>query len=195
MFNSVVLFLSTLLSSLFNRGVYEERFVIDTDITPAYVYWIDNSKILVSDYDRSYSYDLESREKEIISDSLVGYGKSGFVFCEYENKDINSMEESSTFITLRDSEGEVFFQTDMFPTVRPVMCSFKRLLVKNSYSFLENLFLEIDIENGDYNRFEIEPMACNYKGVEDCIMSTVSKDKRYLVVLDRFNRLVLYQKE
>lgn len=194
MFKNIFLLLTTLFSSLMGGSKqYKELYVIEKDISPVYIYWIDDINILVSMYESSFKFNLETREKEILSDGLVGYDNGKHIKCEYRNVQIESSDECSTFLELKDLDGNLLYTTCMFPTVKPVVIEDGLLIAKSSFSFLEQKYYRVDFNSGKYEEYEMKKSKREYKGIEDYKQSTVSKDGKYVVVLDRFNRLVVYR--
>ena len=195
MFKNLFLLLTTFLSSLIGGGKeYKQLYVIEKDISPVYIYWIDDINILVSMYDQSFKFNLETKSKDVLSDGLVGYDNGKYIKCEYKNVQIDNSDQCSTFLELKDLDGNLLYNTCIFPTVKPIVIEDGVLIAKSSFSFMQQNYYKVDFKSGTFKILkEKEKEIKKYKGIEDFKQSTISESGEYVVVLDRFNRLVVYR--
>lgn len=185
--------LTVLLFNMFlsSEPEYLKEYMIASSVNPLYVYWIDESNILVSDIESSFTFDLVSREKkdlESCESCITGYDE-GVIYCEYVHRMIQSEEEFSTTIIVKDLEFKVLNTFELFPTVIPVVCKRDWVVAKSAYAFLEQRKYLIQSRGIG----EVENRKS--KDMKGLINYTVSNDKERMVGLDEYNILWMYRKK
>ncbi len=178
--------------------VYTKQYVINTSHIPKYIYWIDDINVLLSSYGYTQIYNTLTRDMSEIdtcSECIYGYDM-GFVYCKYEHRLIESMEEFSSSVYLYDIGGNLLFSKDMFPTVVPLVCTRDYILLHTAYSFLEQKTYLIDIKGDVFREYEYLKRESKYNGIQGkYITVSESRDLSRLIVLDEFYRLLVYTKK
>jgi hypothetical protein len=139
-----------LLLTLFPKeeSTFTKEYIIPTEQIPLNIYWISEDNILLSYLNKGEIFNLENRKRNILEECkncIYGYGRE-LLKCEYEHRDIQSMDEFSTTISLYDSTNTLIFKKDIFPTVIPTVCKKEYIVLKNAYSFLEKKTYYLDIK-------------------------------------------------
>ncbi len=164
-----------LLLTLFPKeeSTFTKEYIIPTEQIPLNIYWISQNNILLSYLNKGEIFNLENRERNILEECkncIYGYYKE-LLKCEYEHRDIQSMDEFSTTISLYDSTNTLIFKKDIFPTVIPTVCKKEYIVLKNAYSFLEKKTYYLDIKKdnlGEVNNLKRDisiPNLPKYKNI------------------------------
>ena len=175
--------------------VYTKEFEIYTSQIPQHIYWIDDINILLSSYGYTEIYNIYTRKSNTIDTCdtcIYGYDR-GFIYCKYEHREIQSMEEFSTTVYIYNIDGELLYSKDLFPTVIPIVCLKDYVVLESAYSFLEQkrYLLKNDVlkEVSYIKKKEI------FKGIEGSnTVVSKRKDSSKVIVLDEYTRLWLYGK-
>jgi len=187
MFKEILFYILSLIFPK-HEDTYIKEYMIDTKYLPQYIYWIDDINILLSSYGYTEIYNTYSRKSNIIdtcSDCIYGYDR-GFLYCKYENRDIQSMREFSSTVQIFDDKNVLLFSKDIFPTVVPLVCKKDIVILKTADPILEQKIYILDIVANSLKEEEF-PENNDYM--------TRSKNLEKMVILDRYYRLWLYRKE
>jgi hypothetical protein len=180
------------------EGIYVKEHMIDIEFVPVNICWIDDINVLLSSYGNTFIYNIYNRESNKIDtceSCLYGYD-SGFVYCKFEHREIQSIQEFSTTISLFDIQDFLIFRKDIFPTVVPSNCSRKNVLLYPAYSFLEQNNYVIDIEKDSFEESDLEEEEKIFNGIPDnYLILSQRRDSNILIVMDEFNRLWVYTKK
>jgi hypothetical protein len=96
------------------------------------------------------------------------------------------MQEFSTTISIFDSKENLIFKKDIFPTVIPVTCTKKYIVLKNAYSFLEEKTYFLDIQKSELKDFKKENKDLPIKDPPPYKNISVGKEKIILLTKDNF---------
>lgn len=166
--------------------------MIDIPIVPEYIYWIDESNVLLSYLGGGVIYNIESRKRNTLqecNDCTYGFDYE-FTTCKFVHREINSVNEFSTTVYLNEKS------MDVFPTVVPTVCKSDFVILKSAYSFLEQKTYIADFKEGSFKEFIREKSKDSFNGIEDgYITLSKSKDLSKLIVLDEYYQLWVYERE
>lgn len=178
--------------------IYIKDYSINTTHIPEYIYWIDDINILLSSYGNTQIYNILSRKSNSINtckECLYGYDK-GFVYCKYEHREIHSMEEFSTTISLFDVNNKLLYKKDLFPTLIPTICTKRYILLKTAYSFLEKKGYLIDVNKDSIREIEMsDKKDFPIKILDEYITFSPSKNLKRVILLDTYYRLWVYMRD
>lgn len=194
--NILLLFLSLIFPP--KESVYVKDHMILTNLSPSYIYWIDDSNILLSSYGYTQIYNTNNRKSNVIETcNTCIYGFDfGLFYCSYEHRDINSRDEFSSTIYQYNSKGELLFRKDIFETVIPLVCKRDYIVLKTRDPVLEQNTYILNIQEDMYEKYEMEVKEEKIKGIDGGYISlSKSKDMEKIVVLDQYKRLWVYRKE
>lgn len=191
MFKEILFYILSLIFP-HSEDVYSKQYMIDTTVVPEYIYWIDESNVLLSYLGGGVIYNIESRKRNTLqecNDCMYGYDY-GFVTCRYIHREIHSVNEFSTTVYLNERS------MDVFPTVVPTVCKKDFVILKNAYAFLEKKTYIADFKNGSFKDYIKEKKAYSFNGIEEgYITLSKSKDLSKLIVLDEYYQLWVYERE
>ena len=194
--NILLLFLSLIFPP--KESVYVKDHMILTNLSPSYIYWIDDSNILLSSYGYTQIYNTNNRKSNVIETcNTCIYGFDfGLFYCSYEHRDINSRDEFSSTIYQYNSKGELIFSKDIFQTVIPLVCKRDYIVLKTRDPVLEQNTYILNIQEDMYEKYEMEVKEEKIKGIDGGYISiSKSKDMGKIVILDQYKRLWVYRKE
>lgn len=125
------------------------------DEKPLHTYRISDKNILLSYSDGADIYNIETRQRNTLEKCTnCVYGYDGeIVRCEYEHRQIESIEEYSTSISVYDSSNDLLSTYDIFPTVTPFVCTKRYVLLKSAYPFLEQNTYILYLDTGELKLF------------------------------------------
>jgi len=180
--------------NIFQKEVTAEfEYVLPTNDIPLNIYWISQDNVLLSYFTHSEIYSLENRERNILEECkncIYGYDRE-ILKCKYEHSTIQSTKEFSTSIYLYNSKNELVFSKDLFPTVIPIVCKKKYIILKNAYPFLEKKTFVLDIEGGKER--EISKGKDFYiRGLPE--FQNISIGEERIILLTRENLLKVYKR-
>ncbi|MFA5622814.1 MAG: hypothetical protein WC981_01110 [Candidatus Dojkabacteria bacterium] len=187
-----ILFL--LLSLLLTKENLEFEYVIQTESTPLNIYWISQDNILLSYLNEAEIFNLENRVRNKLDDCescIYGYDKE-ILRCEYTHREIKSMQEFSTTVSIFDSKENLIFKKDIFPTVIPITCTKDYILLKNAYSFLEQKTYYLDIQKSELKEFERERKDLAINSLPP--YKNISIGKERVILLTEENLLTVYRR-
>jgi hypothetical protein len=108
------------------------------------IYWVDKDEIFVNEKSRSYIYDVSDREikktYEKSENELWGIDKGATYLCIWENREINSADEFSTHLIVKNEDGNKIINTELKPTVEVWECG-KSPVLKTVYPLEEKYFI------------------------------------------------------
>jgi len=194
MLKTLIIFFLSLLSPDENI-TYSKEYILKTEQIPLNIYWISENNILLSYLNTAEIFNLESRERNVLQDCkncIYGYDRE-FLRCEYVHREIYSMDEFSTTISMYNSKNELLFTKDIFPTVIPVICKREYILLKSAYSFLEQKTYLIDTNTGESSIHESKKQRLNINGLPQ--YKDISVGSKWLVLLSEENLLYVYRRE
>ncbi|KKP41917.1 MAG: hypothetical protein UR34_C0011G0067 [candidate division WS6 bacterium GW2011_GWC1_33_20] len=174
------------------EDIYSKQFLVDTPFVPEYIYWIDDSNVLLSYVGGGVIYNIQNRNSNTLqecNDCIYGYD-FGFVTCRYVHREIQSMDEFSSTIYLNEKSMGVF------PTVVPIICKSDYVVLRNAYAFLEQKMYVADFKKGSFKEYVKEKKKDSFNGIENgYITLSKSNDLSKVIVLDRYYRLWVYERE
>lgn len=132
---------------------YEEEYIIQLEQPLLNIYWISENNILLSYINSSEILNLENRSRYKLgncTNCVYGYDRE-IVRCEYSHREIHSMNEYSTTVSIFDESNNLLYTKDIFETVTPVICMKEYILLINAYSFLEEKNYLLNTETGNIN--------------------------------------------
>jgi len=181
-----------------NESVYIKEHMINTIYAPLYVYWIDDSNILLSSlgYTKIYNTNLRGGETiDTCEKCIYGYN-SGLFRCEYENRNIDNKDEFSTTIYQYNTNGDLILKRDIFESVFPIVCKKEYVILATSDPMLEQKLYVLDIQNDEFKEYVKPKKKLSFEGVEEgYITGSKSNNEKKLVVLDKYYRLWVYTKK
>ncbi len=197
MIKSIIFYLLSLLIPQ-KESMYIKEHMINTKYVPLYVYWIDESNILLSSYGYTEIYNTNTRKNSTIDTCekcIYGYS-SGIFRCEFENRDIDSRDEFSSTIYQYNTEGDLILKRDIFESVIPIVCKEDYIILSTSNPMLEQKLYVLDIKNDKFMEYLKPEKEDPFKGVEAGYI-TVSKSfgNEKLVILDNYYRLWIYKRK
>lgn len=178
--------------------VYVKDHMILTNHTPSYIYWIDDSNVLLSSYGYTQIYNTDNRKSNVIDtckNCIYGYD-FGLFYCSFKHRDIDSMDEFSSTIYQYNSKGELIFKKDIFQTVVPLVCKRDYILLETGDPVLEQNTYLLNIKENIYEKVEKEESKEEIKGIDIKYLSlSKSKDTEKVIVLDEYKRLWVYMRK
>lgn len=185
-----------ILLSLFakDQPTFTQEYVIPTEQIPLNIYWISQDNILLSYINGSEIFNLENRERNILEECkncIYGYDKE-LLRCEYEHREIQSMDEFSTTISLYDSKDTLIFKKDLFPTLIPTVCKRESIILKNAYSFLEKKTYYLDISTNEFKELEKQKVKISTDTLP--LYKEISVGKERVILLTEDNLLTVYRR-
>lgn len=178
--------------------VYVKDHMILTNHTPSYIYWIDDSNVLLSSYGYTQIYNTDNRKSNVIDtckECIYGYDY-GLFYCKYVHRDIDSMDEFSSTIYQYNSKGVLIFKKDIFQTVVPLVCKKDYILLETGDPVLEQNTYLLNIKENIYEKVEKEESKEEIKGIDIKYLSlSKSKDTEKVIVLDEYKRLWVYMRK
>ncbi len=178
--------------------VYVKDHMILTNHTPSYIYWIDDSNVLLSSYGYTQIYNTDNRKSNVIDtckNCIYGYD-FGLFYCSFKHRDIDSMDEFSSTIYQYNSKGELIFKKDIFQTVVPLVCKKDYILLETGDPVLEQNTYLLNIKENIYEKVEKEESKEEIKGIDIKYLSlSKSKDTEKVIVLDEYKRLWVYMRK
>lgn len=137
------------------------------------ILWIDDNNIIVNSTRKSYLYNIIEREEvekyERKENQVFGYDEE-VVYCEWRNREINSIDEYSTHLVKKNITGDVLLDIEFKPTVYVLECG-KKIILKTVPPIEERYYLFSD------KLYEID----NYSP------KMISSNHKYFFTLDNFN--------
>lgn len=178
-----------------DQPTFTQEYVIPTEQIPLNIYWISQDNILLSYINGAEIFNLENRKRNILEECkecIYGYDKE-LLRCEYEHRDIQSMDEFSTTISLYDSMNTLIFKKDIFPTVIPTVCKREYILLKNAYSFLEKKIYYLDIQKDTFEELSNLRKKKNIHNLPN--YKNISVGKERVILLTEDNLLTVYRRD
>ena len=178
--------------------VYVKDYMILTNHTPSYIYWIDDSNVLLSSYGNTVIYHTNNRKSNVIDtckDCIYGYD-FGLFYCSFKHRDIDSMDEFSSTIYQYNSKGELIFKKDIFQTVVPLVCKKDYIVLETGDPVLEQNTYLLNTKENTYEIYVKDFKEEEIKGIDSKYLSlSKSKDQEKIIVLDEYKRLWVYMRE
>ena len=178
--------------------LYVKDHMILTNHTPSYIYWIDDSNVLLSSYGYTQIYNTDNRKSNVIDtckNCIYGYD-FGLFYCSFKHRDIDSMDEFSSTIYQFNSKGELIFKKDIFETVIPLVCKRDYIFLETGDPVLEQNTYILDIKKNTYEKSLKEDIKEKIKGIDiEYGLIFKSRDMGKIIVMDEFNRLWVYRRE
>jgi len=194
MLKTLTLFFLSIFSG--EEGIpYTKEYILPTEQIPLNIYWISQDNILLSYLNTAEIFNLEGRVRnklDVCSNCIYGYDRE-FLRCEYIHREISSMEEFSTTVSMYNSRNELLFTKDIFPTVIPHICKREYILLKSAYSFLEQKTYLIDTRTEEFSIHERKKQRLDIKALPK--YKEISIGKEWLVLLNEENLLYVYRRE
>jgi hypothetical protein len=144
-----------------------DKFKLDFEPT-APIYWVNREQIFINERNRAFLYDVVKREiieeYEKSENQLFGIYKGDLFICGWSNREIDSPDEFSTHLTIKEREEEIV-DVELKPTIEVIKCG-KNPILKTIFPIRERLFSFKDglYEIDDYKRERLSP---NLKRVVD----------------------------
>lgn len=183
-----------LLSLLLTEKNLKFEYVIQTESIPLNIYWISHDNILLSYLNEAEIFNLENRVRNKLNDCescIYGYDKE-ILRCEYIHREIKSMQEFSTTVSMFDSKENLIFKKDIFPTVIPVICTKRYIILKNAYSFLEQKTYYLDIQSNELKDFKKQKKNPAINSLPP--YKNISVGKERVILLTEENLLTVYRR-
>ena len=178
--------------------VYVKDHMILTNHTPSYIYWIDDSNVLLSSYGYTLIYNTNNRKSNVIDtckDCIYGYD-FGLFYCSFKHRDIDSMDEFSSTIYQYNSKGELIFKKDIFQTVVPLVCKKDYIVLETGDPVLEQNTYLLNTKKNTYEIYVKDFKEEEIKGIDSKYLSlSKSKDMQKVIVMDQYNRLWVYMRK
>lgn len=178
--------------------VYVKDHMILTNHTPSYIYWIDDSNVLLSSYGYTQIYNTDNRKSNVIDtckNCIYGYD-FGLFYCSFKHRDIDSMDEFSSTIYQYNSKGELIFKKDIFQTVVPLVCKRDYIFLETGDPVLEQNTYLLNTKENSYERYVKDFKEEEIKGIDSKYLSlSKSRDQEKIIVLDEYKRLWVYMRE
>ncbi|HRX44114.1 MAG TPA: hypothetical protein P5059_02600 [Candidatus Dojkabacteria bacterium] len=178
--------------------VYVKDHMILTNHTPSYIYWIDDSNVLLSSYGYTLIYNTNNRKSNVIDTCekcIYGYD-FGLFYCSFKHRDIDSMEEFSSTIYQYNAKGELIFKKDIFETVVPLVCKKDYIVLETGDPVLEQNTYLLNTKENSYERYVKDFKEEEIKGIDSKYLSlSKSRDQEKIIVLDEYKRLWVYMRE
>jgi hypothetical protein len=179
------------------EDIYVKDHMILTNQIPSYIYWIDDSNVLLSSYGYTQIYNTYNRNSNVIDTCkkcIYGYDY-GLFYCSYEHRDIDSRDEFSSTIYQYNSEGNLIFKKDIFETVIPLVCKRDYIILETGDPQLEQNTYVLNIKENTYERYVKDFKEEKIKGIDieyGLIFKSMNLEK--IIVMDQYNRLWVYEK-
>lgn len=193
MINTLLLILLSLF--LKDQPTFTKEYVIPTEQIPLNIYWISRDNILLSYINGAEIFNLESRRQNTLEECkncIYGYDKE-LLRCEYEHREIQSMNEFSTTVYVYDSKNTLIFQKDLFPTVIPIICKKEYIIFKNAYSFLEKKTYYLDIQKNTFEEVSHLKKEKNIPNLPNYRNISIGEER--VILLTEDNLLTVYKRE
>lgn len=184
-----------LLSLFLTEKNLEFEYMIQTESIPLNIYWISQENILLSYLNEAEIFNLENRVRNKLNDCescIYGYDKE-ILRCEYIHREIKSMQEFSTTVSMFDSKENLIFKKDIFPTVIPVICTKRYIVLKNAYSFLEQKTYLLNTSNALLEEYIYKEKKFKNSNLPKHKNITVGEDK--VILLTNNYLLKVYRKD
>jgi hypothetical protein len=144
--------------------LHTESFRLDTKpIAP--IYWIDKTKIFVNEDNRSYIFDTKNREiiKEYNREEnqLFGMKKGKLYLCEWENREISSIDQYSTHLKIKEFAGRDILDIELKPTLEVVKFGTNPIL-KTVFPIEEKFFI-FNKDLYELDKYNINTLSPNLK--------------------------------
>lgn len=149
----ILTILFTILFTQEENTLYDYTEYLDSQ--PLHTYEISDNNVLLSYDGSAWIYNTDTRVRNILEECgncVYGYDKE-IVRCEYEHRQIESIEEYSTSISVYDSSSNLLSTYDIFPTVTPFVCTKSYVLLKSAYPFLEQNIYILYLDTGKLKLF------------------------------------------
>lgn len=180
------------------EDVYVKDHMILTNQIPSYIYWIDDSNVLLSSYGYTQIYNTYNRNSNVIDtckNCIYGYD-FGLFYCSYEHRDIDSKDEFSSTIYQYNSDGNLIFKKDIFETVIPLVCKRDYIILETGDPVLEQNTYLLNIKVNTYERYVKDFKEEKIKGIDMGYVSIFkSRNLGKIIVMDQYNRLWVYRRE
>lgn len=178
--------------------VYVKDHMILTNHTPSYIYWIDDSNVLLSSYGDTQIYNTENRKSNVIDTCdkcIYGYD-FGLFYCSYAHRDIDRREEFSSTIYQYNSNGKLIFSKDIFETVVPLVCKRDYIVLKTGDPVLEQNTYLLNTKEDTYIEIVLEDKKEKIKGIDiEYVSFSKSRDMEKVIVMDGNKRLWVYRRK
>lgn len=180
------------------EDMYIKDHMILTNQIPSYIYWIDDSNVLLSSYGYTQIYNTENRKSNVIDTCekcIYGFDY-GLFYCSYEHREINSRDGFSSTIYQYNSKGKLIFSKDIFETVIPLVCKRDYIVLETGDPELEQNTYLLNIKENTYDRYVKEEKKEKIRGINiEYLSLSKSRDMKRVIVLDEYNRLWVYRKK
>lgn len=178
--------------------VYVKDHMILTNHTPSYIYWIDDSNVLLSSYGYTQIYNTDNRKSNVIDtckNCIYGYD-FGLFYCSFKHRDIDSMDEFSSTIYQYNSKGELIFKKDIFQTVVPLVCKKDYIVLETGDPVLEQNTYLLNTKENTYEIYVKDFKEEEIKGIDiEYLSLSKSKDMQKVIVMDQYKRLWVYMRK
>lgn len=147
----LLLILYLLLSFLNYDNMNSNLEVIRDISSPQQVTWISEEELLLVKAEDIFKYNIYNRSLKKIGErtpnTFVSLNHKGeIIFCEFEHFIIESPDEFSTILRVRDDKGDLRKEIKVFETIRPIWMDEQKIIAVTALDFLEEHFYRIDIE-------------------------------------------------
>ena len=178
--------------------VYVKDHMILTNHTPSYIYWIDDSNVLLSSYGDTQIYNTDNRKSNVIDtckNCIYGYD-FGLFYCSFKHRDIDSMDEFSSTIYQYNAKGELIFKKDIFETVVPLVCKKDYIVLETGDPVLEQNTYLLNTKEDTYIVIVLEDKKEKIKGIDiEYVSFSKSRDMEKVIVMDENKRLWVYRRK
>lgn len=174
-----------------DESEYKREYLINTKYVPQYVYWIDESNVLLSSYGYSEVFNIKTRRNNIyeVCDTCISGYDFGFIYCKYEHREIQSKNEFSTTLYMYDYKDILIYSMDIFTTVIPTMCTRDFVVLITGDPELEQKKSILNTKSA-----EISDITTKTKIEKGYITKSQSKFSEKRIVLEKDYRLWVYTK-
>lgn len=174
-----------------DESEYKREYLINTKYVPQYVYWIDESNVLLSSYGYSEVFNIKTRRNNIyeVCDTCISGYDFGFIYCKYEHREIQSKNEFSTTLYMYDYKDILIYSMDIFTTVIPTMCTRDFVVLITGDPELEQKKSILNTKSG-----ELSDITTKTKIEKGYITKSQSKFSEKRIVLEKDYRLWVYTK-
>lgn len=174
-----------------DESEYKREYLINTKYVPQYVYWIDESNVLLSSYGYSEVFNIKTRRNNIyeVCDTCISGYDFGFIYCKYEHREIQSKNEFSTTLYMYDYKDILIYSMDIFTTVIPTMCTRDFVVLITGDPELEQKKSILNTKSD-----EISDITTKTKIEKGYITKSQSKFSEKRIVLEKDYRLWVYTK-
>lgn len=174
---------------------YTKEYLLNTESIPLNIYWISDDNILISYSNGAEIFNLENRARNSLDDCsncIYGYDRE-ILRCEYIHREIKSMYEFSTTVSIYDSKENLVLRKDLFPTVIPVICKKEYVVLKNAYSFLEKKTYYLDIQKSELEEISQKKSDIHISGLPKYRNISVGNER--VILLTEENLLTVYREQ